>query len=170
MGFVLNNEPPSIVPSLPDSCAQRPVSPPPSTPSTLSPLRRLRATFTSPCWLDQHCVTRAPPALQPAMLPARQLRYDPRKSFTTRARTAPASFYNSFCGPATSVTGPIMPIDTIADELGDTARRLHLLRRRGSWLFLEEQRPPRWRHHLLDRLRRMVHAPLRRQRRCHDTC
>lgn len=46
-------------------------------PHRSSPLRRLRATFTSPCWLDQHCVRRAQPALQPAMLPAKQLRYDP---------------------------------------------------------------------------------------------
>ena len=94
------------------------------------------------------------------MLPAKQLRYDPRKPFTTRP--APASFDDSIYGPATSVTGLMMPIDTLADELGDTALRLHLLHRRGSWLFLEEQRPPCWRHHLLDRFRRMVPPPLRR--------
>jgi hypothetical protein len=164
---VLNNDAKNRASLLHDSCAQRLVSSPPSTPSTLSPLRRLRATVTSPCWLDQHCVRRAQPALQPAMLPAKQLRYDPRKSSTTR--TAPTSFDDSICGSATSVTGSTMPLDTIADELGDTALRLHLLHRRGSWLFLEGQRPPRWRHHLLDRLRRMVPPPVRRQRRCHDT-
>jgi hypothetical protein len=147
--------------------AQRPLSSPPSTPSTLSPPRRLRATFTSPCWLDQHCVRRAQPALQPAMLPAKQLRYDPRTP--SALRPAPASFDDSIYSPATSVTGSTIPIDTTADELGDTALCLYLLLRRGSWLFLEEQRPPRWRHHLRCRFRCLVPPPLRRQRRCDDT-
>lgn len=150
-----------------DSCARRLVSSPPPTPSTLSPLRRLRATFTSPCWLDQHCVRRAQPALPPAMLPAKQLRYDTRKPSATRP--APASFDDSIYSPATSVTGLVLSIDTIADELGDTALCLYLVLRRGSWLFLEEQRSSRWRHHLLDRFCRMVPPPVRRQCRCDDT-
>ena len=155
---MLNNSAKNRAFLLHDSCAQRLVSPPPSTPSTLSPLRRLRATFTSPCWLDQHCVRRAQPALQPAMQPAKQLRYDPRKPSATRP--APVSLDDSIYSPAVLATGFALPIDIIANELGDTALRIHLLLCRGSWLFLEEQRSPHWRHHLLDRLRCMVSPPL----------
>ncbi|KAF1360139.1 hypothetical protein EJ07DRAFT_155145 [Lizonia empirigonia] len=74
------------------------------------------------------------------MQPAKQLRYDPRKPSAIHA--APASFDESILSPTTSVTGPALSIDTIADELGDTALRVHLYLRRGSWLYLEEQRSP----------------------------
>lgn len=78
----------------------------------------------------------------------------------SRPAPAPASLDDFIHVPATSARRPMMPIDTVADELGDTALCLYLHLRRGSWLFLEEQRPPRRRHHLLDRLCRMVPPPL----------
>ena len=63
--------------------ARRPPAPPstPPTPQlTLLPLRSPRASYRSPCWLDRRSARRALPAPQPAMLPAKQLRYDTRSS------------------------------------------------------------------------------------------
>lgn len=73
--------------------APAPPSPTPTPPLTLSPPRRLRASFTSQCWLGQRCARRARSVLQPAMLPAERQRYDSRSLPFQPA--APASSHSS---------------------------------------------------------------------------
>lgn len=74
---------------------------PPTPQLTPSPLRRLRASSSSQCWLDRLCGRRAPSALQPAMLPAEPLRYDTRSSHCTpqlrRALAIPSRNFTRCC-------------------------------------------------------------------------
>lgn len=143
-----------------------PLSPTPTTPIDPLPLS-LRAGFTQPCWLAQHCVRHAPPASRPAMPPADQLRY---ASHTAQfPQTAPASFINAISGIILGPEPSSVAIECLADGLGDTALCLDIGLCRGSCLRMEEQHPPRRCHHLRRRLHCLVLASLWTRCRRHDS-
>jgi hypothetical protein len=82
--------------------------------------------------------------------------------------TASASRIDPIAGfAATRKTSPAA-IECLADGLGDVALCLDGELCRGSWLRVEEQRPPRQRHHLRRRIDRLVLAPLWPPGRRHD--
>jgi hypothetical protein len=83
-----------------------------------------------------------------------------------RARPACPEAMSPFSWPC---CGPVRLIETIADELSDTASRVDVqLHSRGSGIELENQRPWVWRHCLRHRNRCLVLPPLWTKCGCYD--
>lgn len=138
-----------------------------NTPIDPLPSRGLRISYISPCWLDRRCVRRAQPAMQLAMLPAKQLRYDSRLSHRRR-QLPPAPIIHLNYSNTASIF--LASIDEFANELGDVASCLNIqLRSRGSCLVLEDECPSGRRHSLRYRVGCMVLPSLWTKCRCHDT-